>query len=508
MRRTTVLGAATAAALAAGSLAVTGVLGSSHREAPKILADPTADNTDVYAFTAPDAPKSLTVVANWIPMEEPAGGPYFGKLDPRARYYVKIDNTGDGREDVAYRWKFKQRFRNPESFLDAAPTVDSVDDPDINFVQTYDLYKETYGKGRQPLDAADRPRRAGRAGQHRAEDGPGLRQGGRGRDPRAPGRRQDVRRAGRRPVLRRPQHRLRRAEHRQAGASEHRPGQPGRRQGRRRGLQHARVRAAGARVRGHARRQVRRGREGRQRRRRRVGDAPSAGACSVRREQGTTAARWVQVSRLGNPLINEVVIPIGQKDKFNRTSPANDAKNFGKYALNPELARLLNALFKLGVKETNRTDIVQALLTGVPGLTQIGDKPAAADTLKLNLGVPPSAQPEPLRRPRGRPRRLPERPPAHRRRDGHRAARDRRAPCSRRPGRQADPARRRRRPERQAVPVERSRTSRCPATGSPACRRSGSSRRTPRSRSRRPEPRIVGAAAQDAPAHPPPLCTP
>jgi hypothetical protein len=103
--------------------------------------------------------------------------------------------------------------------------------------------------------------------------------------------------------------------------------------------------------------------------------------------------RWVQVSRLGNPLINEVVLPIGEKDKYNRTSPANDAKNFGKYALNPEVARLLNALFKLGVKETNRTDIVQALLTGVPGLTQIGSNPAAADTLKLNLGVAPSAKP-------------------------------------------------------------------------------------------------------------------
>src|SRR4051812_46832291 len=144
MRRTSVLGAAAAAALAAGSLAATGVLGSSHREAPKILADPTADNTDVYAFTAPDAPHSLTVVADWIPLEEPAGGPYFAKLDPRARYYVKIDNTGDGREDVAYRWQFKQKFRNPNSFLDASPTVDSVADPDINFVQTYDLYKETY----------------------------------------------------------------------------------------------------------------------------------------------------------------------------------------------------------------------------------------------------------------------------------------------------------------------------------------------------------------------------
>jgi hypothetical protein len=104
-------------------------------------------------------------------------------------------------------------------------------------------------------------------------------------------------------------------------------------------------------------------------------------------------ARWVQVSRLGNPLINEVIVPIGKKDKFNATSPASDAKNFGRFALNPEPARLLNALFGLGVQETNRSDIVQALLTGVPGLTQIGKNPAAADTLKLNLGVPPAANP-------------------------------------------------------------------------------------------------------------------
>ena len=75
----------------------------------------------------------------------------------------------------------------------------------------------------------------------------------------------------------------------------------------------------------------------------------------------------MQVSRLGNPLINEVVIPIGQKDKFNATPPSDDLKNFGQYVLNPEPARLLNALFNLGVKTTNRTDIVQALLTGVPG---------------------------------------------------------------------------------------------------------------------------------------------
>ena len=124
----------------------------------------------------------------------------------------------------------------------------------------------------------------------------------------------------------------------------------------------------------------------------------------------------MQVSRLGNPLINEVVIPVGQKDRFNRTEPADDAANFGKYALNPEPARLLNALFGLGVKETGRADIVQALLTGVPGLTQIGSKPAAADTLKLNLGVPPAAHAEPLRRAGRRRGRVPERAPARRRR--------------------------------------------------------------------------------------------
>jgi hypothetical protein len=116
---------------------------------------------------------------------------------------------------------------------------------------------------------------------------------------------------------------------------------------------------------------------------------------SVRRHHGSKHVkhRWVQVSRLGNPLINEVIIPISKKDKFNRTSPADDAKNFGQYALSPEPAKLLNALFKLGVKENNRTDIVQALLTGVPGLTQISPDAVPADTLKLNLGVPPSANP-------------------------------------------------------------------------------------------------------------------
>ena len=257
MRRSAILGAAAVAALAAGSLAVTSGSGSSHREAPSSSSDPTADNTDLYAFTAPDAPGSLTIVSNWIPFEDPSGGPYFGKLDPKARYYVKIDNTGDGREDVAYRWQFKQQFRNPNSFLYAAPTVDSVDDPDINFVQTYDLYRETYRKGKLKRAQRIANDAAGRARQRRAEDDPGLRQGRRGRREGAPERRQVVRRPRRRRVLHRPRHGLRRHQHRQARPPGHRPRQPGRRQGRRGRLQHALVRAAGAGVRGDAQRQER-----------------------------------------------------------------------------------------------------------------------------------------------------------------------------------------------------------------------------------------------------------
>jgi len=379
MRKTT-LGAAAVAALAAGSLAVPGVFGSSHREAPKILADPTADNTDVYAFTAPDAPHSLTVVANWIPLEEPAGGPYFGKLDPRARYYVKIDNTGDGRADVAYRWKFKQKFLKPDSFLDQG-----------NFVQSYDLYKETY-KGKKehshkiasnvPVAPANAgPKTTPNYAATQAATIRGLSGGGKT----FVGPSDDPFFVDLGAVF--------------DGINIDKPGRPNIGLGNQGG---GKDDVAGYNTHSFVL-QVPESevtRDGKS-----VSDAKAGNAAigvwatterrrvSVLRHGKRHGSRWAQVSRLGNPLINEVIIPIGQKDKFNRTSPADDLKNFGKYALNPEPARLLNALFKLGVKETDRTDIVQALLTGVPGLTQIGSHPAPADTLKLNLGVPPSASP-------------------------------------------------------------------------------------------------------------------
>jgi Domain of unknown function (DUF4331) len=386
------------AALLAVAVAVPLSIGSSHREAPNILKDPTADNTDVWAYTAADAPGSLTVVANWIPLADPAGGPNFYPLDENARYYVKVDNTGDGYEDVAYRWDFKTRFRNPNSFLYAAPTVDSVNDPDLNLFQTYDLYKETYNKDRKLVDtkriANDAPVVPDNVGPKtipnfaQVEAGGVTQLRGGGKTIVAPA--DDAFFVDLGTIF--------------DGVNIDKPGRPNIGFGNQGG---GKDDVAGYNTKSFVlqvpEREVTR--DGKQ-----VADMKAGNAvvgvwstterkrdsvlrpAASRKGKGSQNDNWAQVSRLGNPLINEVIIPIGMKDKFNATSPADDAKNFGRFALNPEPARILNALFGLGIQETNRTDIVQALLTGVPGLTQIGMNPAAADTLKLNLGVAPAAK--------------------------------------------------------------------------------------------------------------------
>ena len=135
------------AALVAIGVAVPLSIGSSHREAPLTSIDPTADDTDVYAYTAKDAPDALTVVANWVPFEDPAGGPNFYKFDPKARYYINVDNTGDGKYDVRYRFTFRD---NPgrggkDSFLYALPGVTSIDDPKLLQKQFYDVERLSYG---------------------------------------------------------------------------------------------------------------------------------------------------------------------------------------------------------------------------------------------------------------------------------------------------------------------------------------------------------------------------
>ncbi len=145
--------AATGLALLAGVFASqvgpVQVTASSHREAPLIAGDPRADNTDVYAFVSPDAPSTVTLISNWIPFEEPNGGPNFYTWADDTRYNIKIDNDGDALADLTYTWVFDTVIRNPAEFLSNTGPVTSLIplDPDLNVYQTYDLTLTVEGAG-------------------------------------------------------------------------------------------------------------------------------------------------------------------------------------------------------------------------------------------------------------------------------------------------------------------------------------------------------------------------
>jgi hypothetical protein len=387
VRKLSLIAAIVAAALVAAALS----LGSSHREAPNTAQDPTADDTDVYAFKANDAPGSLTVVANWIPFEDPAGGPNFYNFDPKAHYYVNVDNTGDGAWDVRYLFTFKTLLRNPNSFAAALPPVRSLSDPNLNMRQVYTVTRLTYSrKGKlrsSKVIGRNLPAVPSNIGPKTMPDYNALAQEGirtlSGGGKVFAGQRDD-------PFF---------VDLGQTFDSiDFRPGVgTGNQGGGKDDLAGYSTNSIVLQVPdGHVTRDGK------------SVSGPTASNAVVgvwssterRRLQVSNTysgrgskGRWVQVSRLGNPLVNEVVIPLGKKDQFNRTQPKNDAANYGAFVVKPELAHLMNVLFNLGVKETGRTDIVTALLTGVPGLTQISAKPAAADTLKINLGVPPAATP-------------------------------------------------------------------------------------------------------------------
>ena len=90
---------------------------SSHREAPEISKDPVADNTDTYAFVSPDKPDTVTIITNYVPLEDPPGGPNFFEFGDDVLYSIYIDNDGDGLPDIEYQFKFKTKLRNENTFL-------------------------------------------------------------------------------------------------------------------------------------------------------------------------------------------------------------------------------------------------------------------------------------------------------------------------------------------------------------------------------------------------------
>ena len=119
---------------------------SSHREAPLISGDPQADNTDVYAFMAPDRPDNVTIIASYSPFEDPAGGPNFYRFGDNVLYEIKIDNNGDGVEDITYQFRFTSQTRNPDTFLYNTGPIKSLADPNRNLSQTYTVTRIDNGR--------------------------------------------------------------------------------------------------------------------------------------------------------------------------------------------------------------------------------------------------------------------------------------------------------------------------------------------------------------------------
>src|SRR5580693_197634 len=112
---------------------------SSHREAPEISKDPVADSTDLYAFVSPDEPDTVTIIANYVPLEAPDGGPNFYEFGEDVLYVISIDNNGDGQPDIVYEFRFETQVTDPGTFLYNTGPIQSLTDPNWNRRQTYSV---------------------------------------------------------------------------------------------------------------------------------------------------------------------------------------------------------------------------------------------------------------------------------------------------------------------------------------------------------------------------------
>jgi hypothetical protein len=372
-------------------LAVTFIVGfqmrpgraSSHREAPLISQDPTADNTDLYAFRSPDRPDTVTIIANYIPFESPAGGPNFPAFDDTVLYEINIDNDGDSKSDLTYQFRFHTETRNPDTFLYNTGSISSLADPNWNRPQTYSVTRVEHGSGRSdhaeilgthistppdnigPRSTPDYDALADAA----VTTLPGGIKvfAGQRDDPFFVDLGSVFDLAGLRPFN--PFHLI------------PLPAGPGRDAVARYNAHTIAIQVPIAQL-VHQPQTT-------------IGVYASASRREVRilRRDGSSDddGPFVQVSRLGEPLINEAVIPLGQKDFWNRSDPEDDAQ-FEQFYTAPEVSRLENLLYGsvlTPITTTGRSDLVSILLTGVPGLNFTG--PRKADLLRLNTSIAPTA---------------------------------------------------------------------------------------------------------------------
>lgn len=398
-RRAAVALIATGTTLLTAGLAglVPGMAGaSSHREAPLIAADPPVDNTDVYAFVSPDRPDTTTIVANWYPFEEPNGGPTFYPWATDARYDINIDNDGDAEADLTYRFTFWTEDRRGKStFLYNNGPVTSLDDENLLFRQFFklELVENWRGGGRtlirsgkvapSSVGPASMPDYAALRNQAITDlPGGGKVYVGQADDPFFLDLRVfDLLYGGNLSEV---------GQDTLAGFNVNTIA-----------IQVPNSQLA---LRGKATRN------------------PVIGVWSDTERQSMLLTpgksqpfgHFVQVSRLGNPLVNEVVVPAGLKDKFNSMAPNQDrgVAELVNRVTDPEVPRLVQAIYGIPAPATPRNDLVEIFLTGIT--TKAGGpiavdlnsqlnnadvnprKFAPSEQLRLNMSIRPAASPNRL----------------------------------------------------------------------------------------------------------------
>ncbi|HMI29970.1 MAG TPA: DUF4331 domain-containing protein [Gaiellaceae bacterium] len=335
---------------------------SSHREAPLISEDPSADNTDTYAFRSPDRPDTVTIISNYIPAEDPAAGPNWYTFSPSARYVLYADKNGDGKPDVTWRFRFKNRA--PVAFLQNTQqeyTVTRVEGNSSRVVGNGLLTPpDNIGPRSTPNYHA-----LAIAGVHDLNDGSKVFAG-----QRDDGFFGDIGAAFDLVAIRSGTGATGGGKDFFAGYAVHSIALQ---------VPLSQLDNGGNHIVG-------------------VWSASERLVTKVTlakwrgRKFLKKTPEWQQVSRLGEPLINELLIPTELKDKWNASTPDKD-KQFAQYYSSPILAKLLNQLYpQFGpFQETNRTDLVSVLLTGLkePNLNFTGD--TQADEIRLNLAIAPTA---------------------------------------------------------------------------------------------------------------------
>jgi len=382
---------------------------SSHREAPEISKDPVADNTDVYAFVSPDKPDTVTLISNFVPLQDPPGGPNFYEFGDDVLYSIYVDNDGDGVPEISFVFRFETTLRDPNTFLYNTGPITSLDSPNWNKRQFYSVTRvdaddtTAFGTARNghrirarvlgeglacpPCNIGPRstPNYAalGQAAVHPLPGGVQVFAGQRNEGfyvdlgaifdlgdlrpfqnlhliptPAAPGVDATKNLNIHTIAMQIPISQLTANGSRPKSASD------------------------GSAV---------------------IGVWSAASRRKVRvidrgEDEDAKAGPWIQVSRLGNPLFNEVIVPLGQKDRWNALYPADD-KQFAQFVQHPELARLLPVLYPgvfphLAALSAPRADLVAILLTGLPSGIVPGFQnftgPVLADQLRLNTAIPPT----------------------------------------------------------------------------------------------------------------------